>query len=181
MILPQETEALPLRPREGRATTTSAVFAEIASQLNLEDTPLKGIFTPQGSDRITDAWYPLIVIADACCDDHYLDYAKEEIAKSLAAFMDGEEPDDIALKALLSAYQPPCGVDTSPNYTKNIRLKDITEACKNNLMINKSSQWIKTVLADMGFEFTFYKGYDWLKASPELVHQLCEEKGYHMG
>lgn len=156
-------------------------FAEIATQPDLETIPLKGLFTPQGSDRITDAWHPLIVIADACCDTHYLDYAKEEIAKSLSALMDGEEPDDIALKALLSAYEPPSGVDRNPDHTKNIRLKDITEACKNNLMISKSSQWMKTVLTDMGFEFTFYKGYDWLRANPELLHQLCEEKGYDMG
>ncbi len=155
-------------------------FAEIARQLDLENVPLKGIFNPQGSNRITDAWYPLIVIADACCDDNYLDYVKEEIARSLAVYMDGEEPDDIALKALLSAYQPSYGVTGSPDYTKNIRLKDIADACKYKLDINKSSQWLKRVLTDMGFEFSFGAGYDWLKANPELLHQLCEEKGYEM-
>jgi len=155
-------------------------FAEIASELDLENIPLKGIFTPQGSDRITDAWYPLIVIADACCDDDYLDYVKEEIARSLAVYMDGEEPDDIALKALLSAYQPPYGVTRSPDYTKNIRLKDISDACKNKLDINKSSQWLKRVLQDMGFEISFGAGYDWLKANPELLQELCDEKAYEM-
>jgi len=162
-------------------------FAEIASQLDLENFPVKGVFTPQGSDRITDAWYPLIAIADACCDDGYLHYVGGEIAKSLAVFMDGEEPDDIALKALLSAYQPPLysgstdAVVRNPDYTKNIRLKDITQSCKDNLMINKSSQSLKIVLTDMGFEFKFYKGHDWLKANPELLRQLCQEKGYDMG
>jgi hypothetical protein len=156
-------------------------FAEIARQVDLENFPLKGIFTPQGSDRITDAWYPLIAIADACCDDSYLHYVRGEIAKSLAVFMDGEEPDDIALKALLSAYQPTYGDARSPDYTKNIRLKDITDSCKDKLMINMSSQRLKIVLTDMGFEIKFYKGYDWLKANPELLHQLCQEKGYDMG
>jgi len=155
-------------------------FAEIAGQLDLENVPLKGLFTPDGSNRITDAWYPLIVIADACCDLDYLDYVKEEITKSLAVFIDGEEPDDIALKALLSAYQPSEHSSREPDYTKNIKLKNITEACKENLMIYKSSQWLKRVLIDVGFEFPFYKGCDWLKANPDLLRQLCEEKGYDM-
>jgi hypothetical protein len=154
-------------------------FAEIATQLNLENTPLKGMFTPQGSDRITDAWYPLIVIADACCDTHYLDYVKEVIAKSLAVFMDGEEPDDIAFKAVLAAYHK-IAVNSTPDYDKNMKLVDITLACKDRLMINKSSQWLKRVLTDMGFEFSFGAGYDWLKANPELLHELCDEKGYEM-
>ena len=175
--------AIKTRKRKGDyhlSDVDQGAFAEIASQLDLENIPLKGIFTPEGSNRITDAWYPLIVIADACGDTDYLNYVREEIVKSLAAFMDGEEPDDIALKALLSAYQPSYGVAGNPDYTKNIRLKDISDACKNKLDINKSSQWLKRVLTDIGFEFSFGAGYDWLKANPELLHQLCEEQGYEM-
>jgi hypothetical protein len=162
-----------------KRTVDKGRFAEIATKLDIENVPMKGLFTPEGSSRIIDAWYPLIVIADACCDTDYLDYVGQEIAKSLAVFMDGEEPDDVALKAVVAAFHH-VAVNKNPDYTKNIKLKDITEACKDMVLINKSSQWLKRVLQDMGFEFTFGAGYDWLKANPNLLHQLCEEKGYEM-
>ena len=149
-------------------------FARIAGELSLDLSPL-----PM-STRVTDAWYPLVVIARACGDNSFVnEYVVLETAKGFADYLDADEPEDIAIQSLLAAYQTLSERSKQDlDYTKNLKLPDITDACNNRLMIKKSSQWLKRVLKDMGFEFGFYMGYHWLKANPTLVEQLSQERGY---
>jgi hypothetical protein len=115
-----------------------------------------------------------MVIAHACGDVEFLEYAKDEILRELRLDAQGDEPEDIALKALVSAYHKNPG--RSLDYTNNITVKDVRDACKNNLGIDKSSQWLKAVLQGMGFEVSFYQGYDHVKANPQLVSELLKER-----
>lgn len=127
------------------------------------------------SSRTLDMWRPVIKVAEACGDVSYLVNCIEMLNREMLKVTADDEPLMVTAQALISAYYGEA-VNHEVDYTKNIKLSKVAEACKNNLLVNMSSQKIKGNLRELGYEIKFYAGNNWIVAdaqkNEELEHRL---------
>jgi len=156
----------------------TADFVEIGNHIMPDSSRIfEGILLEERvSNRTLDMWRPVIKVAEACGDLNYLVTCKEMLKKEMLKVTADDEPLTVATQALISAYYGEVDANHEPDYTKNIKLSKVTEACKNNLLVNMSSQKIKGNLRELGYEIRFYMGNFWVAAdaqkNEELEHRL---------
>lgn len=123
------------------------------------------------SSRTLDMWKPVIRIAEACGDVSYLESCKEMLKREMLKVIADDEPLTVTAQSLISAYYGK-EVNREPDFTKNIRLTEVVNACKNDLMVNMSPQKLKANLRELGYRIGFYIGNNWIEANPELTQKL---------
>lgn len=163
------------RPQVGYwelSTVNAEHFRHIAALIDIEDSSYtkQAVFSDKVANRIFDTWQPIITIAGACYDSDYLKEVKIEITKDIRSTVADDEPLDIAAKALLATYYEGKEFDCS----HNVKLRDVARSCEENLAIRKSTQWLKSNLRELGYEVSFYMGYDHIKPNEAVTKQLKE-------
>jgi hypothetical protein len=123
------------------------------------------------SDRVSDTWRPLTIIAATCQDKDWLRYELTEMDRATRTLAMGDqyEPEDVLLKAVIAS--------SVKGLNRATKLIDIRKTLSEHFDLKWSTQRIHAMLSDLGFEVTFYAGYDRLKANEELVMRLAKERG----
>ncbi|MFC1977176.1 hypothetical protein ACFLWS_02780 [Chloroflexota bacterium] len=123
------------------------------------------------SDRVNDAWKPITEIATTIGDAEWLGYQLGELrrAQQMLSAGDQYEPEDVLIKAIMAC----CNGD----FNRAIKLKDIKNRLESNFDVKWTTQSVHTMVVSLGFEIGFYQGYDHLRANPELLTTLANERG----
>ena len=82
---------------------------------------------------------------------------------------DQYEPEDVLIKAIMACC--------NGNFNRAIKLNDIKSKLENNFDVKWTTQNIHAMAVSLGFTVSFYQGYDHLRANPELLATLANERG----
>ena len=123
------------------------------------------------SDRVNDAWRPLTEIATTIGDADWLSYQFGELRRAQQMLYVGDqyEPEDVLIKAIMACC--------NGNFNRAIKLNDIKSKLENNFDVKWTTQNIHAMAVSLGFTVSFYQGYDHLRANPELLATLANERG----
>ncbi|HUU64183.1 MAG TPA: hypothetical protein VMX96_09755 [Dehalococcoidia bacterium] len=160
------------RRAPGKYSPTEITNASVREVAEL----MKGKLTQiETSDRISDAWKPLTMVATFCGDNDWLEYELEEMARAARALAMGDqyEPEDIMIKAIIAASEK--------GFKHNIKLVEIKNTMREHFDLKWSTQKIHAMIEDLGFSVKFYAGYDWLVANEELLERLAKERNLDLG
>ncbi|MFC2045595.1 hypothetical protein ACFLUH_02845 [Chloroflexota bacterium] len=151
-----------------RTNISNDAIKEIAEQIK------KQMPKVQTSDRVSDTWKPLTMVATFLNDTEWLEYEGQEMIKATRSLAMGDqyEPEDILLKAVIAC--------SDIEFKKNIKLVNLKRTVREHFDLKWSSQRIHAMLGDLGFQFKFYAGYDWLEFNYELLRRQAEERNIEL-
>jgi hypothetical protein len=128
------------------------------------------------SSRTLDIWRPIIKVAEACGDRDYLEECKEMLKRELLKVIADDEPLTVAKQALISAYYLKDKIqddeDRKPDYTKNIKLSEVVNACEDKVLVKMSSQKMRANLRELGYQILFYAGNNWVEDNAEQTQRF---------
>lgn len=145
-------------------------------QVNLSKIAHAASLEQKTSNRVRDSWKPLQAIAECLGDEEWLEYSKQEIAKSLKSLRAGQnyEPEQALLMVLREKMITVVeGKDTLIN---DVWLKEIRNDLKSEFDLHLKNFQIEEMCRVLGFKIKSHSGYPKVKNNHELLKKLLKER-----